>query len=73
MRLYPSHPFYKIINDLSESYARIVNKHMWFNLKDIPLEYQLQAQEEIYAQLEGFLSELSGDESWENYLKFLGK
>lgn len=51
MKLQPSDPRYPRVNDLWNSYAQVKNVQVWYNLKEMPLEFQLKAQEEIEAQM----------------------
>ena len=46
---------YYEINRAWDAYAQIKNPQVWFNLRDIPIEFQLQSQDELYRRMEQLL------------------
>lgn len=56
MHITASHHDYAKINELWNAYAQAKNVHIWFNLRDLPLEFQLIAQKTLWRQMDALLN-----------------
>ena len=56
-RVLPSSGEYYELNRAWNAYAQIINPQVWFNLKDIPFEFQLQARDALIARMQQLLSQ----------------